>query len=361
LEAFVNNQFLRSQLRSLAKRLAQSFLTFIRGVANEGEQPIFRVNSWCYLAVALLELAISVLGAHLILNQNNPWLYSLLILTFMSGQAGAWTIYMTACHHGVHGAFSRIRWVNAIAAELASVVIFTPGRDRYRKTHNGNHHPPDRLASEQDDDYLWLKSLGFVGEQPISYYWRCFWLTLISPRFYWDHFLSRFRWNFISVPMYRRCIAVLWWMMVLTLTAYANAWGTLLLGYLLPVIFGYTISSYVQNVTEHRWLSTGDPSLKTFPRLLPVEVPQKLNFWDWLSFTGLLLVYMYWKLAILPTDLQQHQIHHRLPHNYDWPLIAYSPAALADRGDAILGIRNHFREAFRSLSEAQSHTDDLSQ
>jgi fatty acid desaturase len=355
---------MRSKLRSLVQQIAQfptklvqAFLTFIRGVANAGEEPLFSVGSLTYMAVALLELVISVAGTHLILNQGILWFYPLLILTLISGQAGAWTLYMACCHHGVHGALSQIPWINAIVAELSSVVILTPGRDRYRKTHNGDHHPPDKLATEQDPDYRWLKRWGFIGGQPISYYWLRFWLTLFNPTFYWEHLLSRLRWNFITVPRYRRWMAITWWLMVLTLTFYTNAWGTLILGYLVPIIFGYSISSFVQIITEHRWLHTGDAKQKTFPRLLPLEPPQKGNPLDWLHFSGLLLVYLYWKLAILCTDLQQHQIHHQRPHNLGWPMIAYSKAAQADRSKAIWGIRNQFREAFRSLAEAKPNAD----
>jgi hypothetical protein len=72
---------------SFLGKLIQAFLTFIRGAANEGEELLFKVNSWGYLVVALVELAVSIIAVHLILKQDNPWFYVLLILTEKRYQA----------------------------------------------------------------------------------------------------------------------------------------------------------------------------------------------------------------------------------------------------------------------------------
>jgi Fatty acid desaturase len=339
---------------NLGLRLSQAMLTFIRGVALEGEKPLFNLGPWGWICGALLELALSIVGSHWVLAQNDPNLYSLLMLTFASGQAFSWTTSMAMCHHGAHGAISRLPWVNRLVAEVGSTINLTQGFDAYRKSHNGKHHPPKKLATPEDPDYLFMLRFGFKPGQTVDYYWNQLFKTLVNLEYYWYLLVRRFRANFITAPAYRIAMAVAWWSFVLGLTVYASAYLTLVIGYLLPLVFGHGISVLLQTITEHDW-GQSEPARKTFARLLDVMQPQSANPLIWAAYLLKIMAYLYWRLAIIPTDLPQHQIHHYLPHNFQWFLAAYSSEAQQrDLPHAVWSIRGHFKKVFQSLAEAPS-------
>lgn len=324
------------------QRLFQALLTFVRGVAIKGEQPLFRVSPLIVFLMTLVGFAASIIIPQLVWSQHQPWLYPLLLFDFALGQAASWTLYMVE-HHAIHGAIIRKAWVNAAVAEVASVIGLTIPPKRYQKSHNAKHHLPKVLATNGDPDYRWLKSLGFIPGQPISYYWRQLWLTLFNPLYYANFFLKRLRMNLIEAPLFHRLMVFFFWSAIAIVSYRYQLWVALFT-YLVIIIFGYGISALLQTLTEHRWGYQGfDPAQKSFPRLLPIDKhPERF------------LLYLYWRAAILSTDLAQHQRHHAKPRNFDWPMVAYSQEAQDDLSSAVWGIKAHFNEAFTVLSEAKA-------
>lgn len=345
----LDNSFLR-----VPRKLLSALLTLIRGIAQEGETPLFDAGPWGYLLFSGVALTIGVLSTHIILGLNTLALYPLLAISFMASQAALYTTYMLGVHQGSgHGNLSRKQWVNHLIADFASVVTLSIGREAYRKEHGVDHHNPDKLGTLKDPDLRWWHYWGFVPGKPVEYYWRQFFLTLVNLKYYGVYLLVRLKANFIDAPNYRKAISLGWWASLITLAFTFHALPTLLIGYVLPVIVGMGISALCQGLSEHRWLYQGANEDKTFPRLLEIELPASCNPMEWIQFIVLAGFYLYWQTAVLSTDLALHQLHHDRPGNKKFYLVAFSIEAQRDHTKAIVGIRNHFREAFLSLSKAK--------
>jgi fatty acid desaturase len=177
-------------------KLMNAVMTLLRGIAKEGEKPPFFLSPMFYVGLTLAELIASILLTHLLLSQQNPWLYPFLVPIVMLGQAGVWGIYIVFLHQGAHGTISQNRRVNQILAEIGSILTLTNSREHYSNAHLGRHHHRSKLATPEDPDMRFLLSLGFKPGQSIAYYWRRFWLTLFNPMYYLHFAWKRIRRNF---------------------------------------------------------------------------------------------------------------------------------------------------------------------
>jgi hypothetical protein len=339
------------------KRQTQSAFTFVKGVANENEEPLHNPGTWSNVIFSVTTVSASVSSAHWILGHHNPLMTPLLIAPALIGQAGIYTLYHVGIHHGAgHDNVSRNRTANQVLADVTSIVILSISREAYKSIH-GLHHVPEILATKNDPDYKWLYRWGFFPGQSLDYYWRRMWLILFSPAYHGVFFSNRLKMVFIDPPSGRKALAIAWWGLVFGLATYFNAWPTLIFGYLIPVVMGYQVSSLLQGLSEHRWLYSGDPEDKTFPRYLPIEPPKSGNLFSWLTFILIFLTYLWYRTAVIPTDLPTHHQHHLKPRNRNFMMAAYSKEAQRDRPKAVFGVRNHLREAFLSLSLAKSEED----
>jgi fatty acid desaturase len=324
----------------LISRIIASLKTFIRGIASPGEKPLFMVTPMMVVAASAVSLAFDLAVTQLVWSSEKVWLYPLFVPLFALGQSALWYLYMLE-HQAVHGAVSRHQWINGMVAELDSIITVAQAPNIYRPKHLLEHHNPKRLASSGDPDFRWLKRLGFVEGRSIEQYWSLLWFTLLDPRFYFNNLISRVRGHLIQAPLAHRASLIIWWGMLIVSASAFHAWAALVM-YVMLFGIAYPISALLQTLSEHAWGST-DHLLKTRPRLLPID-----------SKPHLFLIYLYWRMAILATDLQQHQIHHHKRATHDWPMVAYSEYARADLPKAIWGIRQHFRASFESLAKAQT-------
>jgi len=320
-------------------RVIASFKTYVRGIALPGEKPLFIVTPLMVVAATALTLVFDLAATQLIWSSQRAWLYPLFVPLLALGQSAFWYLYMEE-HHAVHGAISKRKWLNELIAEITSIVSFAPPPSSYRPKHLLAHHDPQRLANSGDPDYLWLQRLGFIPGQPIEQYWLLLWRLLINPAFYLNNLTNRVRGHIFQAPIGHRVTLLVWWAALLAVAGAWKLWAALLMYVILLSLAG-PISSLLQTLTEHVWASTEDPRTKTHPRLLPID-----------SYPHLVLIFLYWRMAILSSDLAQHQAHHYKPINRNWPMIAYSNQARSDLPHAVWGIKNQFRVSFNSLSKA---------
>jgi fatty acid desaturase len=325
----------------LVKRIIASLKTYVRGIALPEEKPLFIVTPMMVVAATAFTLVFDLAATQLVWSSQRAWLYPLFVPLFALGQSSFWYLYMLE-HQAVHGAVCRRQWINGMVAELGSIITVAQPPSLYRPKHMLEHHHPKRLASSGDPDFRWLKRLGFVEGRSIEQYWSLLWFTLLDPRFYLKNFVSRVRGHLIQASLAHRTSLIIWWGVLIISASTFHAWAALVM-YVMLVTVAFPISALLQTVTEHRWGSTDHPLLKTYPRLLPID-----------SKPQLFLLYLYWRGAILSTDLSQHQVHHRKRATHDWPMVAYSTYARADLPKAIWGIREHFRAAFESLAKAKT-------
>lgn len=321
------------------RRVLAALKTYVRGIALEGEEPLFQVSPLMVFFATLLGLAFVLATTQFIWNCHFLGVMPLLLPLFILGQSAAWYLYMVE-HHAVHDAIALQAWVNSLVAQVASIVgLFIPPAF-YAPEHNQEHHNSQKLAYIGDPDYRWLARLGFYPGRSLEEYWRQLWVTLFDPCYYLTFFWKRVYLNFWAAPIAHRFAAFLWWGFVIAATITFHLWAALVM-YLLVISVGYQFSALLQTLSEHRWGFNKAPRYKTFPRLLPVDEKPHL-----------FLLFLYWRMTVLVTDLAQHQVHHYKAKNLDWPMVGYSRFARRDLPAAVWGIRAHFNEAFRSLAEA---------
>ncbi|MEB3316860.1 MAG: fatty acid desaturase [Cyanobacteriota bacterium] len=325
----------------LITRIIASLKTYIRGIALPGEEPLWIVTPMMVVTASAVGLVCDLAAAQLIWSSQRAWLYSLFVPLFALGQSALWYLYMVG-HHAVHRAVSKRRWVNSFIAETTSIVCLAHPPSFYRQRHLVEHHHPKRLATILDPDYRWLKRLGFSQGQQLEQYELLLCRIIFSPTFYLKTLISRVRGHLIQDPLAQRAALIIWWAILMATAATFHLWAALVM-YALLVIVAFPFSALLQSATEHVWTSKEQPQLKTHPRLLPIDANPHL-----------FLVYLYWRMAVLTTDLCQHQIHHsNKPINkFSWPMAAYSADARADLPRAVWGIRNHFRASFAILAKA---------
>lgn len=320
-------------------RITAALKTYVRGISLPEEKPLFTVTPMMVVSATALTLVVDLAATQLIWSSQKAWLCPLYVPLFALGQAAIWYLYMEQ-HQASHGAISGTRWHNRLVAEIASLVCLSQPPSRYDPKHLREHHPWKLLATIADPDFRWLKRLGFIEGQSLEDYWALLWRTLLSPAFYGRNLASRARAQMAHGTFARRCLVIFWWALLISAAAAFQLWAALAM-YLLLLSLGYPLSALLQTLTEHRWASTEAPRLRTHPRLLPID-----------ENPNLFLVYLYWRMAILSTDLQQHQAHHYKPVNLEWPMVAYSQDAREDLPRAEWGIRNHFLASFESLAQA---------
>lgn len=319
-------------------RVIASFKTYVRGIALPGEEPLFIVSPLMVVAATAFILVFDLAATQIIWSSQRAWLYPLFVPLLPLGQSAFWYLYMEQ-HHAVHGAISKRKWVNVVVAETTSIVSLSLPPSVYRPKHLLEHHSQD-LANSGDPDFHWLQRLGFIPGQPIEKYWGLLWRLLFNPAFYLKNLATRIRGHIKQAPFTHRITIVIWWASLIVAAAAFQLWPALFM-YLFLLTVAAPISSLLQTLTEHVWASKENPENRTHARLLPVD-----------SNPRLFLVFLYWRMAILSTDLAQHQIHHYKPINRNWPMAAYSDYARSDLRRAVWGIRNHFRVSLDSLSRA---------
>lgn len=320
-------------------RITASFKTYVRGIALPGEEPLFIVTPLMVVAATALILVFDLAATQLIWSSQRAWLYPLLVPLLALGQSAFWYLYMEQ-HHAVHGAISKRKWVNVVVAEITSILSLAQAPSVYTPKHLLEHHNPQHLANSGDPDFHWLQSLGFLPGQTIEQYWWLLWRLLFNPAFYLKNLATRVRGHIKQAPITHRVTLLIWWASLIAAAEAFQLWPALLM-YLSLLTVAAPISSLLQTLTEHVWASKENPEMKTHPRLLPID-----------SNPRLFLVFLYWRMAILSTDLAQHQAHHYKPINRNWPMAAYSDYARSDLPRAVWGIRNHFRISLDSLSKA---------
>jgi fatty acid desaturase len=324
----------------LINRIIASLKTYIRGIALPGEKPLFIVTPMMVVAASACTLVFDLAATQLIWSSQRAWLFPLFVPLFALGQASLWYLYMVR-HQAIHGAVSTRKWVNEMVAELASIICVAQPTNIYLKKHLREHHHPKRLATSADPDFRWLKTLGFFEGRSIDEYWTLLWLTLLDPRYYVRNLMSRVRGHLIQAGLVHRASMLISWGVIIGSALTFHAWAPLLM-YVMLVTVAFPISALLQTLTEHQWGSTEHPLLKTRARLLPID-----------SNPHLILLYLYWKMAVLSTDLGQHPTHHHARATHEWPMVAFSESARADLPNAIWGIRAQFRASFESLAKAE--------
>ncbi|MEZ5963910.1 MAG: fatty acid desaturase [Planctomycetota bacterium] len=320
--------------------LLQRPLTWITGKPLRGQTPLFRWNPWSRTFAGLLTLALGV-TANLVALAHGGLASFLLLPGFLFTTGGLRALYLEIAHNAVHHAFSRSRALDRFVTELFTTLTLMNGYQVFRREHVRLHH--GRNGTLEDPDYRALLAWGFTPGLPLATLRRRAVLALFHPRVHVSYLMARLRANFLEGPGWRRAVAAIWHGGLVGGVALHGAWALLVVGYLLPLVFGFQVSSLLQMLAgEHRWgldTPSGPARLRalTYGRFLGDPWPKGLDA-RWTArlrwFARLVFFHLPARVFVfVGNDIgPAHDVHHRRP-NFDWPNAAYAREELRARGE----------------------------
>ena len=352
----------------------QPFLTWLTGKALPHQEPLFRSTPFFHLMTGLAGLAAGVAGAVLaVAAPASLWLLAL-PLCWVVTAGSARKLQVMICHQCVHyqlfGHKAVDRWVGEAVSTLLMVQDFESYYHDHRDLHHGKH-----LATLDDPDLKFIIELGFRPGMSVRDLWRHLGWTLVSPRFHALYLLYRLRANFVTSPLYRRAMAVVFHG---SLLAFVAATGSLLpfaLAWLLPLTVVYQATGLLQFLGEHKWLRVRQPDEKAQVHLARLTagrftgepapepgLPPLQAAWRWTAWTTRMLTYhLFCRIFVLVADLPVHDWHHRHPSSPDWPNAAYARQRDVDAGcphwqepySEIWGLHNAIGAVFELFSSLE--------
>jgi hypothetical protein len=198
----------------------------------------------------------------------------------------------------------------------------------------------------------------------LTNYKAVFWKTLFSPKYYWLFTESRFRDNYINVPLDRRLMSIVYALTTIGLLYITQAWLVYIVAWVIPSIILYPMSALFQFCTEHLWGSANaDDTTKSHARFCGEDPPTNNTVKDWSWWwLKILLYHLPIRVAVLSAELITHDIHHILPKEdkADWSNIIYARQRLVEAGlvksDEHWGIHNAAKAVFQNLAEQKPLT-----
>jgi hypothetical protein len=314
----------------------QPLLTWLTGKPLRKQQPLWKRSAYWSLTMALLQLFGGVAASIVLMNAFLLW-WPLLVLSWMVTVGGARILQVTIIHHCIHynfpGRRTSVRWL----VEVLSALLLIQDFASYQFEHVSIHHSK-KLATLDDPDLKFLLLLGFHPGMSREALWKRLGQTVLSPRFHVLFLLARLTTNFKSPALYRKCLAIAFSGIVLGLVALTHAWLAWLIAWVFPLTVLYHIAALLQFTSEHRWLRVHDPDQPakivlarlTVGRFMGEAVPpsdlplmHEVVAWGcWLA--RMLLIHLPFRVFVMPSDLPQHDWHHRHPSSKDWPNGAYA-------------------------------------
>ena len=141
----------------------QAWLTWLTGRPSSGQQPIFRSTKELELVKAIVGLFGSALISAFICNSHDPFLFPLLIPSWLITTGSARKLIIYICHDLVHYIFFKNRRHNRWLAEILSTLLFSQGFDGYWRDHIIVHHDPRKFATFSSDvDAQFMLAVGLI-------------------------------------------------------------------------------------------------------------------------------------------------------------------------------------------------------
>ena len=197
-------------------------------------------------------------------------------------------------------------------------------------------------------------------------YWNLYWnlllSTIFSPRFHWTFICARFRQNYITAPMYRRLIAVIFWASVLIIVLVNQWWKELIVAWVFPLTVPFQISALLQFISEHDWRGNGDSNSKSHGRFCGEAPPFGKSIGAWFGWISRMLYHFCVRVAVLPGDLPQHDWHHKSPKTQkDWSMSTYARQKEVESGaeyTEFWGLGNAIGHVLRGFVENPISSDE---
>jgi fatty acid desaturase len=319
----------RASMRCLP-RLLQPFLTWVTGKPLRGQRPYVPARRALRLVGAVGMLANGVVFGAILLDATYA-LWLLLPLSWLMTTGALRDLYLGIAHHAAHDNLFRSRRANRAAGMLLTSFVLELSFDRYRESHLRHHS--SKLAGAEDDDVLALSAMGIHPGLPRAELWdRLFRVGLLSPRFYARRLAHRLRETFVVASPAHRLLALVWHGGGLVLVWLYDAWALWLLVWLPPLLAFSQASLLANTACEHVWhvrqhRNGSRMQHQTVARFLGDPTPHGERGAAYLAswaywWARLLFLHVPSRVAVLISDLPQHDLHHRRPQS-DWANAAY--------------------------------------
>jgi Fatty acid desaturase len=351
---------------------SQPFWTFVTGKPAADEKQPFAVSCWTYLVVSLLFFWGGLAASYALLTRGGGALLALLALSVCSTLYGSRLLILTIAHQCAHLRFCRGKRLNRYVHDALSTVICSQNFEAYRYDHFQVHHGLHTFGTLQDPVLVFIRQLGFREDCSRAQLWRRLLLVCVSPTFHGRYLYNRFRSNLFAERPARRALSLLWWgAMVAAVLLQPALRLPIALGYVLPVLFLYNVSSFLELICEHVWMRPIDsPTARQriteliWGRFCGDAVPSGEGIVAWLRW-GLRLAFYHLpcRLLVLTGDAPQHDFHHIVPNGWNWTMSAYerqqtvTVQKMEDR--EVWGLFAAIDIVFRNLSTVQEHQADL--
>lgn len=313
----VDKKDVREELSKLGENLPtpiykviQALITEITGKPYRGQQPLFNKTPFFHLLIALLCLFGGVIISAMSWR-SAPWI---LLISWIYTVGGARDLQVNICHQCIHRNFfgnKRDRWL----AEIVSTVLLVQNYDGYFHDHVRLHHNRKHFSSfEKDPDAAFLWKLGFrPGLEDTKSYWQLLAKVIISPKFHWLFMQARLKANFITSPLYRRVMSVVFVFALGTLITLTHSLTTFLIAWVFPLTVPYHIASLLQFISEHDWAGNGSIESKCHGRFCGDAPPFGQSFLDWVRWAIRIPYQLVVRIIVLQGGMPQHDFHHLSP------------------------------------------------
>jgi fatty acid desaturase len=360
---------IRESMNRPNMKWASSLLTWITGKPLSGQMPLFG-SPWSQLATTLLQLAVGFAGATLALAKGWPF-WTFLPLCWLLTTSAARKIQVMLVHECSHLTFSRSKFANRFIGDALSTLIWSQDFTTYQRDHVVSHHGKD-FATMNDPDVVTLTKLMRIKPgMSKKELWTCLLKGLVSPRLHITFLRFRLRANFWTCPNYRKACSTCYAIGLLFLVAMTHRWGTLVWGWLFPLIVPYQISAVLQFCSRHFWLQPkgiGEVPKDHIARLTVgrfsgepapssgLPLAEALLQWSVWWFR-MLFIHLFWRMFVLVNSLPEHDWHHRYPASRSWATGPFERQRDIDAGhpgwpayDEVWGFLNSVDMAFEMWS-----------
>jgi hypothetical protein len=193
-------------------------------------------------------------------------------------------------------------------------------------------------------------------------YWQLLIRTFFSPIFHLLLLKARLQANFITSPLYRRLMAVVFSVAVVVGVVITHSLPTFIVAWVVPLTMLYHIAALLQFLSEHDWAGRGTNNSKSHGRFCGQAPPFEQSLLAWLIW-GLQMVYnLIVRIAVLPGEMAEHDWHHKSPKTQqDWANGIYARQREVEAGIAyseFWGLENAIEHVFQSFAQASTLPED---
>ncbi|TMP26700.1 hypothetical protein CWB99_17720 [Pseudoalteromonas rubra] len=349
--------------------IPKAVATWLTGKPCAGQKPLFKLHWILYVAFVLAIFFLSYIGGFY--NQVADQSIAIMLLCWAGLVFSTRRMAAVILHQSVHERLSGNGLFDKLLGDFVTLLMLTQDYETYKVDHCKIHHGPLTFATKYDPIVQFFSVFGIdLGAKKQNLYLN-FFISIFSPIFHLSFFITRLGYNISAERSIRSLLSIAYIAALLAVPYYlTGGFSALFFAFIVPVVFLYQISAFIEICSEHAWFEN---NIKSTEDLL--EDPYFYSDISWGRFCGSkypekgiisklkwyfvqLFYHLPVRLFILVGDLPQHDYHHRKPLCFDWVNARYNrEKALYNLAEGepeyidIWGIHNAIEHVFGVVSE----------